>query len=379
MMWMLTLVLVQAWSPGAPMPTPGFAFACAAVDGRVYAIGGLTSGPDSAEPRAAVEAYDVAGDSWITGYAPLPVPRWYAGGVELNGRIYVLGGTDGPNDYRRVDRFDPAANRWDTVASLPWQRQAMAACSFQNCIYVIGGFSGGGQGNYHRSVARYIPGQDRWETVDSLNSPRASAAAAVVGDRLYVVGGTYFGPLSSVEFFTGDGWVTEPRTLLRARFGLGALACHGSLYAVAGTGRGGQLNSVEKLDSAAGQWVEADSLTHGRAYLGVGVVGDTATAIGGRGPRNAMADVDRCVLPRSGLASSAPSGLIPVRLPSTICAGRVRFDIGNHERLDVLDAAGKVVCSQTSTLDAVLPAGVYHVRLFQHGVPVPACRVTVIR
>jgi len=52
---------------------------------RVYAIGGHAA-TDSVIPRRAVEAYDVMGDTWLTGFSPLPVPRLDVGGADLMAR-----------------------------------------------------------------------------------------------------------------------------------------------------------------------------------------------------------------------------------------------------------------------------------------------------
>ena len=82
---LLVLALLQQWQPGRSMPTPGYAFATGVIGGRIYAAGGMCNGQ---YPRLVVEAYDVDQDSWITGFAHLPVPHAYAGGAvgpELDG------------------------------------------------------------------------------------------------------------------------------------------------------------------------------------------------------------------------------------------------------------------------------------------------------
>ena len=80
-----------AWSVMAPMPTARAAFATAAANGRVYAIGGAVSADCVTVPT--VEAYDPDGDFWITDLAPMPPPlRFRPSGATLDKTIYVVGG-----------------------------------------------------------------------------------------------------------------------------------------------------------------------------------------------------------------------------------------------------------------------------------------------
>jgi len=68
---------VRSWQS----PTAGVA------DGRIYVIGG-----DAGPPDAEVEEYDPATDTW-TARADMPTPRGALSIAALNGRIYVIGGT----------------------------------------------------------------------------------------------------------------------------------------------------------------------------------------------------------------------------------------------------------------------------------------------
>src|ERR1700680_348893 len=49
------------WTTKAPMPTPRYFLASGVVNGKLYAIGGVTTGNI---PVSAVEAYDPATDTW---------------------------------------------------------------------------------------------------------------------------------------------------------------------------------------------------------------------------------------------------------------------------------------------------------------------------
>ena len=55
-------------------------------------------------------------------------PRSDAAGVALGGKIYVVGGFDGANQLRSVERFNPRTGRWKKVAVTANRREEMNHC-----------------------------------------------------------------------------------------------------------------------------------------------------------------------------------------------------------------------------------------------------------
>jgi len=294
MYWLLMFCAVQWWQQGASMPTPGYGFACVAVGNRVYAIGGARGIQDSVIPRRAVEAYDVMRDTWLTGFSPLPVPRWYVGGAELNGKIYVMGGTDGRVESRRVDRFDPVANRWDTVAQLPWPRSGLGACTYNGAIYAAGGFCNCGRESYQRSVARFVPegGAGHWEIVDSLNTPRSGLGVAVANSRIYAVGGKFFSNLASAEYYVPDLWQNDARLMHEARSGLALVGYGNIIAAIGGMGARWPSASYELLNTASGGWYRSEQLHEARGFLGAAMVRNRVVVVGGWGMSGVLGTVE---------------------------------------------------------------------------------------
>jgi N-acetylneuraminic acid mutarotase len=78
----------NTWSNKVDMPTARDSFAAAAVNGRIYAIGG-----DNSEPGylAVNEEYDPVANSWST-KAAMPTARPELAAAAVNGRIYAIGG-----------------------------------------------------------------------------------------------------------------------------------------------------------------------------------------------------------------------------------------------------------------------------------------------
>ena len=368
MLGLLTLVLAQGWQLCAPMPTPGYAFACVSVGSRVYAIGGLISEADSAVPRLAVEAYDAAADSWVVGFSPPPGPRWYAGCAELDGKIYVIGGYDGTTELSRVDRFDPASNTWDTVAPLPWPRSALAGCTFEGRAYAIGGFSTT-LGTYRRAVARFSPdsGVGQWVVVESLVTRRASPAAAVASGRMCAVGGKYYNDLPTFEFYQPESsrWWQSWRDMHVARSGAGAIGWGRWLCAIGGLGHHGPLSSVEVIDVGDWDytWEYTTPLSVRRAFCGAAVASGFVVVVGGRseyGTEGSVEKSDSTLFP-TGIEepqNQVEVGQAPVW--ATVASGRVRI---NCRHAAVYDGSGRRVYAGSGPVDVRLAPGVYIARV----------------
>lgn len=109
-----------SWTIAASMTTPRTAHAAASLpDGRVLVAGGTLHG----SPIATAEIYDPAANTWIL-TAPLNVAR---GSHQLttlsDGTVLVTGGLSirqCPSDFadQRVERFDPATNRFTLIGTL---------------------------------------------------------------------------------------------------------------------------------------------------------------------------------------------------------------------------------------------------------------------
>jgi hypothetical protein len=382
MIGLLTLVLMQVWEPCTPMPTPGYGFACAAVGSRIYAIDGVISEADSFVPRLAVEAYDVAADSWVVGFGPPPGPKGYAGCAELDGKIYVIGGWNGHYELSRVDRFDPATNTWDTVAPLPWPRWGLAGCAYGGGIYAIGGYSI--VMGYQHTVARFTPdsGVGQWEVVESLCTPRTSPAAAVAAGKMCAVGGLHFGSLPSFESYTpGSGWYQYIRTMHAARSGAAAVGWGKWLCAIGGQNSHGPLSSVEVIDVDSGAyWLNAAALSTPRVFCGAAVVDGFVVILGGRDRYGVVASVEKAdstLFPWSGIEE--PHNRIQVREApacTTVAHGRARITCRSAA---IYDGSGRRAYAGPGPVDVRLPPGVYFARVTDDDDRLVTGTITIVR
>lgn len=141
--------------------------------------------------------YDPAANTWRE-RRPMPTPRNHATAGVVNGKIYVIGGrvgaafiTSGSSNIDVVEEYDPATDTWGAPrAKMPTARSAMASGVWGGRIYVSGGEGQNAQMMFTlRSLEAYDPAANAWQTLPSLPVGRHGLAGAVVGNRLHMVSG----------------------------------------------------------------------------------------------------------------------------------------------------------------------------------------------
>ncbi len=167
-----------------------------------------------------VEEYDPATDTW-TQKANMPTRRTFLCAAAVNGKIYAIGGViagepaDPDWDTRAVEEYDPATDTWTRKADIPTQRSSAAACVVNGKIYVIGGVIGNLHNAPISTVEEYDPATDTWTGKANMPTARVWASTSVVYGKVYAIGGANYPSstvFSSVEEYdpTTDVWTTKP-------------------------------------------------------------------------------------------------------------------------------------------------------------------------
>ena len=189
----------------------------------------------------------------------MPVAVSEVGVAEVNGKIYVVGGTEqvegGEVASSLTLMYDPATDRWQKRAALPRASSHVGVVGCGGKLYAIGGLAG----NVHigpQSLATvYDPMFDRWDELPPLSSPRGSVAVAAVSGRIHVIGGR------SSEKVVKVSRPGRPDMLV----GIGTVATH------------------EVFDLAAGRWSQGRPLPGpSRDHMGTAVLDGKIHAFGGR-------------------------------------------------------------------------------------------------
>ncbi|MEW6753607.1 MAG: FlgD immunoglobulin-like domain containing protein [Candidatus Latescibacterota bacterium] len=131
---------LDTWTPRAPLQQPRLEVATAVFGGRIYAIGGLVSGPS---PSNKVEEYDPATDTW-SHETEMPAPTFDIVTALVGGRIYAFGRSSccPPVAGSSLDIYDPAARTWIRGADMPTARYDWDASVLDGKIHAIGGITG---------------------------------------------------------------------------------------------------------------------------------------------------------------------------------------------------------------------------------------------
>jgi N-acetylneuraminic acid mutarotase len=223
----------REWTARAPLPVAVHHAAAAVLDGRLFVAGGFSGGRVRWTVESALWEYDPAADRW-TRRADMPTPRGALGLAALDGRLHALGGSaDRPTNAHEV--YDPRIDTWRAANAMPTARDHLAVVAYQGRVWALGGRSSF-VGTQYANVEIYDPASDAWRTGVPLPVGRGGLAAAVLGDRIFVFGGEApFRIFSAVEMWepAGQRWIARP-PLPTPRHGLGAAVVGGRIYVVAG-------------------------------------------------------------------------------------------------------------------------------------------------
>ena len=96
----------------------------------------------------------------------------------------------GQSNSAALDRYDPAANEWTSLASLPTARSGLGAAVLAGRIVVVGGeVSSTDPNGVFPQVELYDPETNRWASLGDMPVPRHGIAPVVIGLRMHVAGG----------------------------------------------------------------------------------------------------------------------------------------------------------------------------------------------
>lgn len=133
------------WQAKSPLPTPRHGCTLAPFKKRIFVFGGAGDRHEIWGPRKTVESYDPSTDTWRT-HRDMPVGLLEAGAVELNGKIFLVGGQTNKDDDAKamntVHEFLPEEDRWRVAGTLPNPVQFAGTTVFDGYVYVIGGCDG---------------------------------------------------------------------------------------------------------------------------------------------------------------------------------------------------------------------------------------------
>ena len=175
---------VGAWAAGPSLGTARYNHGLAALEGKMYAVGGIDSGEVD---LTSVEIFDPSAGSWVAG-PPLATARYGLGLAVLDGKLYAMGGrNDDDGILSGVEVFNPAVGRWVAGPSMGTARYSHGAVVLEGKVYVAGGDGynvndedDSTDNSSLSSVEIFDPAVGSWAAAPSLGMAREDLCLAVV-------------------------------------------------------------------------------------------------------------------------------------------------------------------------------------------------------
>ncbi len=249
----------DSWEERAKMPTPGHHLMVSKYKGKIYVFGGFDLSDTVFAWRAIDNAWEYSPDTdtWKA-LPPMPAgPRGAGEAVEVDGKIYVIGGA-GPlpgqdpamefNGTHAVvgttEVYDIASNSWSTVTAMPTARNHFHASATNGKIYAFGGRVGSAY-IVHSSntdiVEEYNPETDSWTLKKPMPTNRSGTGGAPYNGKIYVAGGEYQSDVMMAAFRVleaydpaTNSWNTSLPRMLVPRHGFVGILMNNEFHVLGG-------------------------------------------------------------------------------------------------------------------------------------------------
>src|SRR4249919_3698256 len=297
-------IATNTWSTGTPMPDVRAFMGSGYFNGKIYLVGGYSTG--NVDPSfGQVWEYDPVANTFNTSRMNMPATLGGPGFGIINGHIYIAGGRDMANtNLNTLYDYDIVANTWTTRANLPSGINVPGSAVIGGKLWVFGGgnpFTGPGtmptSGNRGvrawlkrlftpdttNALQVYDPATNSWTSGPTLNQQRSFPAGTGVGNTAVAVGGyTGSSTTTSVEINVAGGgcasptptvppsatptgsptctpggtpgpWSTaSPYPIPDVRYGFAQTATH--FYVFGGVSNGTRVPDVNRMVLATGMW-----------------------------------------------------------------------------------------------------------------------------
>ncbi len=302
-------VFAATWTSKQSMPAARYASAFAATNGKLYVFGGRFGESIFGDSYA----YDPGANSWSV-LASMPGPRGAGNGAGvINGKIYIAGGVSpgSPNFINNnLLEYDPVTNAWTSRANMPTPSAEGATEVINGKLYVVTSNDGSVFRNW---LHVWDPSNNTWTQLASSPVAHVSPASGTINGKLYLVGGINTDQLDVYDPATNTWQTLAPMPTSRAS--MRAVVLNGKLYVIGGSAASGITNVVEVYDPATNTWSAETPMPTARFQLAMGSINGIAYVVGGltSGSANSAVSVLEAMSvsapPISPGVSLSPSGL----------------------------------------------------------------------
>lgn len=273
---------------------------------------------DQSSPRLLISglgdhyAPSVSGSSqYVMNDAPsFPSPeRSSFGAIAHNGKVYMVGGHQGPEHtyppesfMDRLEIYDPETKTWAQGAKLSLARHGFSLAAHGNYVYAFGGFTYSADHSPKwksvNLIERYDIENDRWEVIGHLPRNRSSNIVAQVGTKVYLIGGwdstpptpgsaegRFHDEIDTFDMETEEVSTLEVKLPFPKRRALSAVVKGDEVILVGGLGEGANhfelLDLVTAFNTKTHTWRELPKLPFATFAPAAGIIGDEMYVFGG--------------------------------------------------------------------------------------------------
>uniref|UniRef100_A0A6P6XKE4 Kelch-like protein 10 n=1 Tax=Dermatophagoides pteronyssinus TaxID=6956 RepID=A0A6P6XKE4_DERPT len=245
----------------------------------------LYGGYEDGYPSTTIKTFDIRSRQWFRFYFNKNdhYPRVHHQLVNLENKVYILGGSDGLNCLNTVICWNLTDGSRTIMAPMLESRSFHCALRYSHrFIIVCGGYNGQDR---LRSVELYDSRFNCWRYLPPMQSIRSDASATIFNDCIYIAGGIDIFPLNSMEYYsfeTNQWTIISFMHIQRRSFSL--IPYNGLLYAIGGCTEIYEYNclkSVERYNPITNTWYFAPPLLQPRMSASVAILEDRIFVIGG--------------------------------------------------------------------------------------------------
>ena len=125
----------------------------------------LATGGWSLQPTDVIENFNYLTNSWSIDHMKLLINSAFHEVVELEGKLYVVGGYDGQQYLDSLYCFDMSIMLWEEMSSIMSKRCYFATTVFDGKIFALGGHDGSRR---LKTVEIYDPSSNMWTEMPSM-------------------------------------------------------------------------------------------------------------------------------------------------------------------------------------------------------------------
>jgi len=235
---------INSWTFGPPLPARIHHPMAVGYDDQPVVIGGWEPKGANLTSRTSDTVYTLGSDGDWTELPPLNHPRAAGAAGVVGDQIIVAGGQDENGELvKETEVFD--GESWQDNAEIPTPREHLGGAADDEYFYTVGGRNLSSSENT-RAVERYDPAADRWDKLPNLPTETGSFGAAIAAEHLVAVGGE--APTEALENVQALNLKTEEWSELQALpdpvHGMGVAGIGSNVYSLGGAALVGHADSL---------------------------------------------------------------------------------------------------------------------------------------